>query len=162
MKIYQQTSQDKVSTIQNTLQKHFLPADTWGSIETQTTPDQAAQNFRAAILSEAAAAEQAGFELLSQRFPDKYGHTVPAAAGNTIFRVSCRSWCADPVRYQLCAKPIKKIFTSSTMGAGMKIHTRKIRNRFEPGSWRRESWFFVAYALSTGNENEFAPISRYS
>lgn len=163
MKIYQQTSQDKVSTIQNTLQKHFLPADTWGSIETQTTPDQAAQNFRAAILSEAAAAEQAGFELLSQRFPDKYGHTVPADGGKTLFSVFPAAAGARILFVTNYAqKPIKKIFTSSTMGAGMKIHTRKIRNRFEPGSWRRESWFFVAYALSTGNENEFAPISRYS
>ena len=48
------------------------------------------------------------------------------------------------------------------MGTGMKIHTGKIRNRFEPNSWKKESWFFVAYALNTGNENDFAAVSRYS
>ncbi|MDD7387703.1 MAG: hypothetical protein SPI81_05100 [Candidatus Faecousia sp.] len=79
MQIYRQTSKDKIATMQINLQKHFLPSDTWGVIDTHTTPEQAAQDFRAAILSDAAAKEQKAFEQLAQRFPDKYGHTVPAS-----------------------------------------------------------------------------------
>lgn len=163
MRIYQQTSKDKVAAMQSNLQKHFLPSDTWGIIDTHTTPEQAAQDFRSAILSDAAAEEQAAFEQLAQRFPGKYGHVVPAGDGKTLFSVFP---AADGARIlfvtNYAQKPIKKIFTGITMGQGMKIHTRKIRNHFEPERWRRESWFFVAYALSTGNEREFVPVSRYN
>lgn len=163
MRIYQKTSEDKAAKMQHNLQKHFLPSDTWGIIDTHTTPEQAAQNFRAAILSDAAAEEQAAFEQLSQRFPDKYGHTVPAEDGKTLFSVFPATAGARILFVTNYAqRPVKKIFTDSTMGAGMKIHTRKIRNHFEPEGWRRESWFFVAYALSTGNEKEFVPVGRYS
>ena len=163
MQIYRQTSKDKIATMQINLQKHFLPSDTWGVIDTHTTPEQAAQDFRAAILSDAAAKEQKAFEQLAQRFPDKYGHTVPAGGGKTLFSVFPAAAGARILFITNYAqKPGKKIFTAKTMGDGMKIHTRKVRNRFEPEGWRRESWFFVAYALSTGNTNEFATVSRYS
>ena len=163
MQIYRQTSKDKVEAMQSNLQKHFLPSDTWGVIDTHTTPEQAAQDFRAAILSDAAAKEQKAFEQLAQRFPDKYGHTVPAGGGKTLFSVFPAAAGARILFITNYAqKPVKRIFTAKTMGDGMKIHTRKVRNRFEPEGWRRESWFFVAYAMSTGNENEFAPVSRYS
>lgn len=163
MRIYQQTSKDKVQAMQINLQKHFLPSDTWGIIDTHTTPEQAAQDFRAAILSDAAAEEQAAFEQLSQRFPDKYGHTVPAGDGKTLFSVfpaGTGSRILFVTNY--AQRTVKKIFTCSTMGTGMKIHTRKVRNQFEPENWRRDSWFFVAYAMSTGNEKEFVPIGRYN
>lgn len=163
MQIYRQTSKDKIATMQINLQKHFLPSDTWGVIETNAAPEQAASDFRAAILSDAAAKEQKAFEQLAQRFPDKYGHTVPAGGGKTLFSVFPAAAGARILFITNYAqKPVKKIFTAKTMGDGMKIHTRKVRNRFEPEGWRRESWFFVAYAMSTGNENEFAPVSRYS
>lgn len=162
MQIYRQTSKDNIATMQRNLQKHFLPSDTWGVIDTNTTPEQAAQDFRAAILSDVAAAEQAAFEQLSQQFPSKYGHAVPAGGGKTLFSVFPAAAGARILFVTNYAqKPVKKIFTVKTMGDGMKIHTRKIRNRFEPEGWRRESWFFVAYAMATGNENEFTPVSRY-
>lgn len=163
MRIYQQTSEDKLGVIQANLQRHFLPSDTWGIIDTSTSPEQAAQDFRAAILSDAAAEEQAAFELLSQRFQDKYGHAVPAGDGKTLFSVFPAAAGARILFVTNYAqRPVKKVFTGNTMGEGMKIHTRKIRNHFEPERWRRESWFFVAYALRTGNETEFKPIGRYS
>lgn len=163
MKLYKQTSKDKVSVIQINLQKHFLPSDTWGCIETNTTPEQADKDFRAAILSDAAAQGQKELEQLAERCPNKYGHIVPADGGKTIYSVFP---VADGARILFISnyaqRPLKRIFTAKTMGEGMKIHTGKVRNRFEPEGWRRESWFFVAYALSTGNTNEFATVSRYS
>lgn len=163
MQIYRQTSKDKIATMQINLQKHFLPSDTWGVIETKAAPEQAASDFQAAILSAAAAEEQKAFELLSQRFPEKYGNIVPADGGKTVYSVF-HAAAGTRILFitNYAQKPVKKIFTAKTMGDGMKIHTRKVRNRFEPEGWRRESWFFVAYAMSTGNENEFAPVSRYS
>lgn len=114
------------------------------------------------IRSEATAKEQAAFELLAQRFPDKYGNIVPADRGNTgysVFQTEAGSKILFVTNY--AQKPLKKMFSGKTMGNGMKIHTAKIRNQFEPTGWKRTSWFFVAYALSIGNENEFATVSRY-
>ena len=118
MQIYRQTSKDKVEAMQSNLQKHFLPSDTWGVIDTHTTPEQAAQDFRAAILSDAAAKEQKAFEQLAQRFPDKYGHTVPAGGGKTLFSVfpaaaGARILCIT----NYAQKPVKKIFTAKTIAS---------------------------------------------
>ncbi|MGM9602999.1 MAG: hypothetical protein ACI3W5_15620 [Faecousia sp.] len=163
MKIYRQTRKDKVTAMQQTLMKYFYPSDTWGVIDTRTAPDRAESDFRAAILSDAAAKEQKAFEQLAQLFPDKYGDIVPAEGGKTVYSVFPAATGAKILFItDYAQKTVKKIFTCRTMGAGMKIHTGKVRNRFEPARWSRESWFFVAYALSTGNEKEFAPVSRYN
>ena len=162
MQIYRQTSKDKIATMQINLQKHFLPSDTWGVIEVPAAPEQAEKDFSAAILSDEAATQQAEHERICQRFPEKYGYTVPAGSGKAVYAVFPSAAGARILFVTNYAqRPIKKIFTSKTMGTGMKIHTGKIRNRFEPDSWKKESWFFVAYALNTGNENDFATVSRY-
>lgn len=163
MRIYQQTRNDKVEELQITLQENFLPSDTWGMINTRTTPEQAAKDFQAAILSDAAVKEQAIYEQLSQQFPEKYGDAVAPEDGEILFSVfptSAGSKVLFATNY--AQRTAKKVFTAATMGAGMKIHTRKIRNHFEPERWRRESWFFVAYALITGSHKGFAPIGKYN
>ena len=163
MRIHKYTSRDSFAAIQHTLQKNFLPSDTWGVIEVPAAPEQAEKDFSAAILSDEAAAQQAEHERLCQRFPEKYGHTVPAGSGKALYAVF-PSAAGTRILFvtNYAQRPIKKIFTSKTMGTGMKIHTGKILNRFEPDSWKKESWFFVAYALNTGKENDFAAVSRYS
>lgn len=163
MHIYRLSSKDDATTAQNKLQKDFLPSDTWGEIDVHTSPEQAEKDFRKAICSEAAEKEQKVFEHLAQQFPDKYGYIVPADKGKTaysVFPTAAGARILFVTRY--AQKPVKKIFTAKTMGAGMKIHTAKIRNRFEPISWRRASWFFVAYALTAGKKDEFATVRRYS
>ena len=163
MDIYRHYRKDDISAAQTKLQKNYLPTDTWGVIEVHTAPEQAEKDFCELICSEAAEKEQATFEQLSQRFPDKYGNIVPADKGNasySVFPTEAGTKILFVTNY--AQKPLKKIFTAKTMGTGMKIHTAKIRNRFEPTSWKRASWFFVAYALITGNENEFATVGRYS
>lgn len=163
MDIYRLSRKDDITTAQNRLQKDFLPSDTWCDIEVHTTPEQAEKDFHTVICSEAAEKEQKTFELLAQQFPDKYGYIVPADKGETVYSVFPTAAGARILFVTNYAqKPVKKIFTTKTMGAGMKIHTAKIRNRFEPTSWKRASWFFVAYALITGNRNEFETVSRYS
>lgn len=163
MHIYRLSSKDDVTTAQNKLQKDFLPSDTWGEIDVHTSPEQAEKDFCNAICSEAAEKEQRVFEHLAQQFPDKYGHIVPTDKGKTaysVFPTAAGARILFVTRY--AQKPVKKIFTTKTMGSGVKIHTAKIRNRFEPISWRRASWFFVAHALIAGKENEFSTVSRYS
>lgn len=162
MKIYKFSGKDDVSDTQNKLLKNFLPTDTWGVIEICTVPEQAERDFCNAICSEAAEKEQAAFELLAQRFPEKYGNIVPADEGKigySVFKTAVGAKILFVSNY--AQKPLKKIFTTKTMGSGTKIHTAKIKNRFEPTSWKRASWFFVAYALLTGKENEFTTVSRY-
>lgn len=162
MDIYKYSGKDDITATQNGLLKNFLPSDTWGVIEVHTAPEQAEKDFCTVIRSEVASKEQAAFELLAQQFPDKYGDVVPADKGKTgysVFPTETGTKILFVTNY--AQKPIKKMFTVKTMGNGMKIHTAKIRNRFEPTSWKRASWFFVAYALITGNENEFTTVSRY-
>lgn len=152
-----------ITAVQNGLLKSFLPSDTWGVIEVHSAPEQAAKDFCETISSPAAGKEQAAFEQLAQQFPEKYGHIVPSDQGKThyaVFPTAAGSRILFVTTY--AQKPLKKIFTSKTMGTGMKIHTAKIKNRFEPTNWKRTSWFFVAYALTSGNDNEFATVSRYS
>ena len=42
MRIHKYTSRDSFAAIQHTLQKNFLPSDTWGVIEVPAAPEQAA------------------------------------------------------------------------------------------------------------------------
>lgn len=163
MHIYRLSSKDDTTTVQNKLQNDFLPSDTWCKIEVSSPPEKAEKDFRSAICSEAAEKEQRVFELLAQQFPDKYGYIVPADKGKaaySVFKTAAGARILFVTNY--AQKPLKKIFTTKTMGPGVKIHTAKIRNRFEPTSWRRASWFFVAHALIAGKENEFSTVSRYN
>ena len=64
MRIHKYTSRDSFAAIQHTLQKNFLPSDTWGVIEVPALPEQAEKDFSAAILSDEAAAQQAEHERL--------------------------------------------------------------------------------------------------
>lgn len=163
MDIFRHNSKDDIAYTQTKLQKNYLPTDTWGVIDLHDIPEQAEKDFCRLICSEAAKKEQAAAEQLAQLFPDKYGYIVPAGNGKTeysIFPTEAGTKILFVSNY--AQKSLKKIFTTKTMGAGMKIHTAKIRNRFEPSSWKQASWFFVAYALITGNDNEFATIDRYS
>ena len=162
MNICRYTKTNDVAALQNSLQKNFLPSDTWGIIEVHTAPDQAEKDFREAISSPAAEKEQKTFEQLAQQFPEKYGYIVPSDSGKIHFSVFPTASGTKILFVTTYAqKPLKKIFTSKTMGTGMKIHTAKIKNRFEPTNWKRASWFFVAYALTSGNDNDFATVSRF-
>lgn len=156
-------SNENAAAIQNRLQSEFQPVDTWGTVDISVSPERAEKAFLAAIDTATADKEQERLVLLAQQFPDKYKNITPVAAGKIGYSVFPTVTGSRILFVSNFAKQsLKAAFNAKTMGAGTKTHTGKIKNMFEPSGWNKASWFFVAYALETGNENEFAPVSRYS
>ena len=162
MEIYKHTNKDDITATQAKLQADFHPLDTWGVIEVPAAPEHAEKAFCDAIRSRATEKELVTYQLLAQQFPDKYRGGVTVEGGKLRYTVHPTP---DGTRIlfvtNFAQRPIKKIFSTKAMGAGRKIHTMKIRNRFEPSGWRAASWFFVARALITGNEEEFSTVGSY-
>lgn len=163
MDIYKHSPKDDITATQKNLQRNFLPSDTWGIVEIEAAPKDVESKFVAALCSAAAAKVQADFEQLTQIYPDKYGHPAPAGSGKTEYSVF-QSGKGTRILFvtNFSQKPVKGIVSKKTIGAAVKVHTAKIQNRFEPTGWKKASWFFVAHALITGNDDEFASVSRYT
>lgn len=162
MEITKHTRKDDIQATQNDLEQFFSASDTWGTIETKLSPEHAEREFLVAMCSGSTAAKQDSYRNYAKKNNISLSVNSKHESSTEYTVVPKKNGGCKILFVTDYAQPVlKAIFTKANMGVGMKIHTVKIRNRFEATSWSKESWYFVAYALVSGSEYAFSTISKY-